>query len=65
MLNETQAENFQIENFEPRHLKKARVSLEKHLKAVEQHAQTNDAYKKGLLKEPSLWDKIKHTLHLD
>ena len=65
MLNDTQTENFQIENFEPRHLKKARVSLEKHLKAVELYAQTNDAYKKGLLKGPSLWDKIKHTLHLD
>ena len=52
-------------DFEPTHLKKARIALEKHLKAVEAHAATNDAYKKGLLKEPSLWEKIKHTLHLD
>jgi len=55
----------EVENFEPKHLKKAHIALEKHLKAVEEHAAKNDEYKRGLLKTPSLWDKIKHTLHLD
>jgi len=54
-----------IENFEPKHLKKARESLEKHLKRVEIHANTNEAYKNGILKAPSLWEKIKHVLHVD
>lgn len=56
---------FKIEAFEPTHLKKAHHALDKHLKAVEAHAATNDAYKKGLLKEPSFWEKIKHVLHVD
>lgn len=64
MQNDTQVDDFQIENFEPRHLKKAREALAKHLKTAEKYARTNDAYKKGLFKEVSLWDKIKHTLHL-
>ena len=58
-------DEFYIDSFEPRHLKKACLSLDKHLKAVEKHASTNEAYKKGILKETNLWDKIKHTLHLD
>ncbi|HFU76904.1 MAG TPA: hypothetical protein ENK98_05105 [Epsilonproteobacteria bacterium] len=65
MLSDTPIEDFQIESFEPRHLKKARESLDKHLKAVEAHAQTNDEYKHGILKEPTLWEKIKHALHVD
>lgn len=47
-------------DFEPKHLKKAREALEKHLKVVEIHASTNEGYKKGILKEPSLWRKILH-----
>jgi len=65
MLNDTPIEDFQIESFEPRHLKKARESLDKHLTAVEIHAQTNEEYKNGLLKELSIWEKIKHALHVD
>jgi len=63
MPNDTKTDNFKIESFEPKHLKKARVVLEKHLKAAEKHAAMNDGYKKGLLKEVSLWSKIKQTLH--
>ena len=54
-----------IENFKPRHLRKAREALGKHLKTVEIHAHTNETYKKGILKPPSIWEKIKHVLHVD
>ncbi len=59
MLDDAPMDDFQIESFEPRHLKKARESLEKHLKAVEIHAKLNNEYKKGILKEPGFWDKLK------
>lgn len=65
MLSIDTSEKFQIETFEPRHLKKANAALDRHLNAVEEHAATNDAYKKGILKEPSFWQKIKHVLHVD
>jgi len=57
--------SFLIEDFSPKNLKKARASLEKHLHAVKGHAQTNEAYKKGILKEATFWEKIKHMLHVD
>ena len=47
-------------DFEPKHLKKAREALGKHLKVVEIHANTNEDYKKGILKEPSLWYRLIH-----
>jgi len=56
--------SFKIEYFEPKYLKKSNSTLDKHLKAVEAHAQTNNLYKQGILKE-SLWHKIRHLLHLD
>jgi glycerophosphoryl diester phosphodiesterase len=65
MPNDFKADEFYIDSFEPRHLKKARLSLEKHLKTAQQHEATNDGYKKGVLKEVSFWEKVKHTLHLD
>jgi len=65
MQNDVEYDKFQIEDFEPKHLKKAHAALDKHLKAVEEHAATNDIYKKGILKEASLWEKIKYALHVD
>ena len=65
MPNDIQVDDFQIENFEPRHLKKARVALDKHLKTAKKYARINDEYKKNIFKIPNIWDRIKHTLHLD
>jgi len=45
-------------NFKPIKIIKARKALEKHLLVVESHAQTNKDYKKGVLKGPSLWQRI-------
>jgi len=45
-------------DYEPRHLQKATKALEKHLKKVEKYAYINEEYKKGILKEPSLWEKF-------
>ena len=64
MPNDFKSDEFYIDSFEPRHIKKARHSLEKHLKAVQEYANTNDTYKKGVLKEVSFWEKVKHALHL-
>jgi hypothetical protein len=65
MQNNSNKNSFLIEDFSPKSLKKARLSLEKHLHAVKGHAQTNEGYKKGVLKEPTFWEKIKHVLHMD
>jgi len=65
MPNDTQTNNFQIESFEPRHLKKARIALDKHLQTAKKHTKTNDDYKKSQVKNLSLWSKIKHILHLN
>lgn len=45
-------------DFEPIHLKKSRQSLDKHLKTAQIHAHENEDYKKGILKEPSWWEKF-------
>lgn len=45
-------------DFEPKHMKKAIEALAKHLMAAERHANTNEEYKKGILKNQSFWDKI-------
>ena len=65
MPNNFESDEFYIDSFEPRHLKKARLSLEKHLRVAQEHVNTNDGYKKGVLKKVSFWEKVKHTLHLD
>ncbi len=39
-------------------MKKAIEALAKHLMAAERHANTNEEYKKGILKNQSFWDKI-------
>jgi len=46
-------------DFEPERLKKARMNLEKHLRAARLHADTNEGYKRGVLKPPTLWEKFK------
>lgn len=45
-------------NFEAKHIKKAVEVLAKHLRAVEVHSDLNQDYKKGILKEPSVWKKV-------
>ncbi len=49
---------FHIDGFSPSRLKKARLALEKHLARVQVHANTNDMYKLGVLKEDTLWQKF-------
>jgi len=56
---------FKVEDFKPNHLKKAHITLDKHLKAAKEYEQKNDEYKKNLFNSLSLWDKIKHILHLN
>ena len=45
-------------DFKPTHLKKANEILDKHLRAVKVHVDTNEEYKKDLLKRPTLWEKF-------
>jgi hypothetical protein len=44
-------------NFEPKHLKKAKETLEKELQAVQVHQETIEVYKKKAFKV-SLWQKF-------
>ena len=46
-------------DFKPTHLKKANEILDKHLRAVKEHADTNEEYKKDVLKRPTLWEKFR------
>jgi len=64
LINKYKMDDFQIDNFEPRHLKKANASLEKYLSTFHNHNARNE-YKNSILKESSFWEKLKHTLHLD
>jgi len=45
-------------DFEATHIKQAIKALDKHLSAVEIHSYTNEEYKKGILKEPAIWEKL-------
>jgi len=45
-------------DFEAKHIKKSIEALDKHLRAVEVYSSTNKDYKKGILKEPSVWKKV-------
>jgi len=64
-LDKYRMDDFQIDNFEPRHLKKANISLQKHLNTVYEYENINNEYKKNILKESTFWERIKHTLHLN
>ena len=57
--------NFKIDTFTPKHLKKSQIVLDKHLKAMEKHQETIETYKKGLFQETGFWNTIKHVLYLD
>lgn len=46
-------------DFEPKNLKKAKETLEKHLSAVKVYTNTNEVSKKEVFKELSLWEKVK------
>ena len=46
-------------SFNPKHLKKAKETLSRHLKEVKEHADTNETYKKEVFKRPSLWEKFR------
>lgn len=48
---------FEIDSFEPEMLKKANLTLEKHLKAVLVYKKLNETYQERLSKE-SFWKKI-------
>jgi len=58
MRNKYKMDKFQVDTFRPTKLKEAREALEKHILRVQMHAHTNDEYKKGVLKEESLWQKL-------
>jgi hypothetical protein len=58
MPSNTEETEFRIQSFRPSKLKKAREALDRHVLRVEFHAETNEAYKKGVLKENSLWQKL-------
>lgn len=51
-------DHFQVDSFKPVKLKEAREALERHVLRVQMHAHTNDDYKKGVLKETTLWGKL-------
>jgi len=45
-------------NFDAKHIKKSIEALDKHLRVAEEYSSTNQGYKKGILKKPSLWGKV-------
>ncbi len=57
--------DFKIDTFTPKHLKKSQIVLDKHLKVMEKHQETIETYKKELFHETGFWNTIKHVLHLD
>ncbi len=58
MPNKYKKEHFQIESFRPLRLQEARKALERHVHRVQMHAHTNEDYKKGILKEKTMWEKL-------
>ncbi len=58
MQNDLKKDEFKVDHFEPVKLKEAREALERHMLRVQMHGYTNETYKKGLLKESTLWEKI-------
>lgn len=46
-----------MKHFDPVHLKHANKKLDMHIHSAHMHKETNDAYKKHILKE-SLWKKL-------
>jgi hypothetical protein len=55
---------FYIEHFEPKYLRKAHKSLERHLEEVQIKLNANESYRDTFSKKKSLWEKIKESLHL-
>jgi hypothetical protein len=45
-------------DFEPKALRKAKETLQKHLTAVHQYKETNHTYQKELFR-PTVWERIK------
>ena len=48
---------FNIDNFEPRHLKEANTKLDKHILSANAHKKRNDEYRKHIFHE-SLWRRF-------
>ena len=46
-------------SFNPVHLKKANEVLSNHLRTAKAYADTNEVYKKEVLKRPTLWEKFR------
>jgi len=44
-------------SFEPKHLKRANIKLDKHVLSAHAHKKTNDGYKKKIFKD-TLWHKF-------
>jgi len=57
--------NFKIDRFVPKHLKKSQIMLDKHLKTMEKHQQNIETYKRELFHRTGFWGILKHVLHLD